>query len=68
MCKNILIISISSSLQNKNNGMYVYDCVRACVYVCVPGICNMFDGLGSEGVKVLSAGRRTPDAGRLFVK
>ena len=34
VCKNISIISISSSLQNENS-MCVYDCVRACVHVCV---------------------------------
>ena len=56
VCKNISIISIisiSSSLQNEKNGMYVYDCVRACVCVCdcvANGCTYMFDSLGSEGV------------------
>ena len=38
------------------NGMYVYDCVRACVCVCecmANGCTCMFDSLGSEGVNFL---------------
>ena len=59
VCKNISIISISSSLQNEKNDMCVYDCVRACVCVwdCVANGCTyMFDSLGSEEVKTIHFG------------
>ena len=55
VCKNISIISVSSSLQNEKCQMCVYDCVRACVCVCVrmANRCtHMFNSLGSEGVKI----------------
>ena len=62
VCKNIAIISFSSSLQNEN-GMCVYIglCACMCVCVCVANGCTyMFFSLGSEGVKDFNANVADP--------